>query len=172
MKQKKSSKADVVEKVVEKEIAIAEIRAWDRNNLIKVTTKISSSETPNKELIVEAMDVVGLKKKKELLKKSQQELTSSMLNFHKPAPKSATSIPKSKPVKTIDAPLKKRRKLMIQEEDDEDRQPLSTVLKLKKPESSIGGLTTPEKQQLLATTPDKSTTIDSQSTTSDVSNNL
>ncbi|KAD3067893.1 hypothetical protein E3N88_35773 [Mikania micrantha] len=75
---------------------VAEIRAWDRNNLIKVTTKICSSETPNKELIIEAMDVVGLKKKKELLKKSQQELTSSMLNFHTPAPKSATSILKSK----------------------------------------------------------------------------
>ncbi|KAD6119269.1 hypothetical protein E3N88_10540 [Mikania micrantha] len=53
----------------EMDILIAEIRAWDRNNLIKVTTKICSSETPNKELIVEAMDVVGLKKKKELLKK-------------------------------------------------------------------------------------------------------
>ncbi|KAD2805965.1 hypothetical protein E3N88_39342 [Mikania micrantha] len=76
-RQKKSSKADVIEKVVEKEIAIAEIRAWDRNNLIKVTTKICSSETPNKELIVEAMDVVGLKKKKELLKKGVMERTGS-----------------------------------------------------------------------------------------------
>ncbi|KAD4177966.1 hypothetical protein E3N88_26557 [Mikania micrantha] len=106
---KKSSKADVVEKIVEKEISIAEIRAWDRNNLIKVTTKICSSETPNKELIVEAMDVVGLKKKKELLKKSQQELTSSMLNFQKPAPKSATSISKSKALQSFNLKSKLKR---------------------------------------------------------------
>ncbi|KAD7477395.1 hypothetical protein E3N88_00531 [Mikania micrantha] len=115
---------------------VAEIRAWNRENILAIVTKICNSENFNKGKIVEAMDQMDQGSRKELIKLASKHIKPSTQSHQTTAD---------------DIPLKKRRMLRLQEEneDEEDRLPISTVLKpkLNMPESSKALKITPESQR-------------------------